>query len=336
MTWLETRAWLNEHRWQLCRQAAELYPDAGRVAGTALLADPGWLPPAPVPLEELRLEWDDQPARWPVTAGEPRYSDTMRELAPPRVFANRLCYGWRGIDEAKRTMAFGPVPYFANIDIGEAVAHEYAHAVRNGATDLPMRRAVGDPLDLTRRPVPVAISTLVLRRDGEQTRMLLHWRDPAKVAMNGGLYQVAPVGVFQPSDDREWNVLNDFDLWRGIQREMAEELLGASEEYGSDTAPIDYAAWDFARKLDAARRSGDLVVQWLGAGIDPLTLVCDLLCRVTIAAPVFDDVLAGLVTENDEGVTTTVPFDAATVERYSTRESMQPAGAALLRLASSM
>jgi hypothetical protein len=160
--------------------------------------------------------------------------------------------------------------------------------------------------------------------------MLLHWRDPAKVAMNGGLWQVAPVGVFQPSADAEWNVRHDFDLWRSIQREMAEELLGGPEDYGSDTGPIDYAAWDFAPKLDAARENGDITVDWLGAGIDPLTLVCDLLCRVTFASPVFDDIFANVVGTNDEGSLSIVPFTAEAVQSYP----MQAAGAALLRLAS--
>jgi hypothetical protein len=339
MSWPQTRAWLNEHRWELA--GADLYPDAPRVAGTPLLARSDWLPSEPVPLESIRLEWDDQPAAWAVTgdeaaafgltAGFGRYSEAMRELTPPRVFQNRLCYALREIREAKRTMVFGPAPYFANIDIGEAVAHEYAQAVLAGATDLPLRRAIGDPLDLTRRPLPVAISTLVLRQDGDDRRMLLHWRDPAKVAMNGGLYQVAPVGVFQPSADASWNLRNDFDLWRGIQREMYEELLGGSEDYGSATRPIDYGQWEFARKLDAARQAGDLKADWLGAGIDPLTLVCDLLCRVTIAPHVFDDIFADVVGTNDEGTLSTVPFTPETFERY---EKMQAAGAALLRLAS--
>ena len=344
MTWLRTRAWLNEHRWELATQAADLYPHAKRVAGTALLAKNDWLPSEPIPVDAIRLEWREEPAGWAVTgdeaaalsageggvtAGFARYSEAMRELAPPRIFHNRICYGLRDLRESKRTMVFGPVPYFANIDIGEAVAHEYARAVRSGETDLPLRRAIGDPLDLSRRPLPVAISTLVLRQDRNDTRMLLHWRDPAKVAMNGGLYQVAPVGVFQPSSDAEWNLRHDFDLWRGIQREMYEELLGGCEDYGSDTRPIDYAAWEFAQKLDTARQSGQITVDWLGAGIDPLTLVCDLLCRVTIAPAVFDDVLGDVVGVNDEGTLTAVPFTAETVARYP----MQPASAALLRLA---
>ena len=56
---------------------------------------------------------------------------------------------------------------------------------------------------------------------------------------------------------------------------------------------------------------------------------CDLLCRVTFASHVFDDVFANVVGTNDEGSLSAVPFTAETVERYP----MQAAGAALLRLA---
>jgi len=339
--WIETRAWLNEHRWELAASAARLYPSAARVAGTGLLADPSWLPDTAVPLETIRLEWSEEPidwsirgdeaARFEITAGFARYSDALRALTPPRVFDNRLCYGLRSIQEPKRTMAFSAVPYFANIDIGEAVAHEFADAVRHGHNgDLPLRRAIGDPLDISRRPLPVALSTLVLRDNKE---MLLHWRDPAKAASGGGLYQVAPVGVFQPSDDAQWNVANDFDLWRSIQREMHEELLGGSEDYGSSAKPIDYSGWEFTRILDRAREKGEVTAVWLGAGVDPLTLVADLLCCVSIKASVFDEVFAGLVTGNDEGITLTAPFTRESVNHYSSREPMQPAGTALLRLA---
>jgi hypothetical protein len=45
----------------------------------------------------------------------------------------------------------------------------------------------------------VAISTLTLRRSaGGDASFPLHWRDPAKVTHAGGLYQVIPVGIFQP------------------------------------------------------------------------------------------------------------------------------------------
>jgi hypothetical protein len=149
--------------------------------------------------------------------------------------------------------------------------------------------------------------------------------------------------MFQPSHDAEWNLANDFSLWRAIVREMAEELLGGGEDYHSDAAPIDYERWPLQATLAAARRAGTLRLYWLGLGLDPLTLVVDMLSVAVFDAPVFDAVFAGLVHANDEGhmvasqdetgATTGLPFTAAAVERFTTDEPMQSAGAALLRTA---
>jgi hypothetical protein len=173
--------------------------------------------------------------------------------------------------------------------------------------------------------------------------MILHWRDPARVATNGGLYQVAPVGMFQPSHDAPWNRANDFSLWRAIVRELSEELLGSGEDYHSDAAPIDYERWPLYAALADARRAGTLRVHWLGLGMDPLTLVVDMLTVAVFDPAVFDAVFADLVpanaeghiltTEDATGATLGIPFTAATVERFSTAEPMQAAGSALLRLA---
>jgi hypothetical protein len=213
------------------------------------------------------------------------------------------------------------------------------------AGELPLRSLIGDPTDLRRRPVMAAVATLVLRADraGGDTQMILHWRDPARVATGGGLYQVAPVGMFQPSHDAAWNLANDFSLWRAIVRELAEELLGAGEDYHSDAAPIDYQRWPLYAALADARHAGSLRAHWLGLGVDPLTLVVDMLTVAVFDAPVFDAVFAGLVSANAEGrivtgedatgTTIGIPFRAATVERFTTAEPMQAAGAALLRLA---
>jgi hypothetical protein len=212
-------------------------------------------------------------------------------------------------------------------------------------SELPLRSAVNDPLDLGRRPVMTGICTLMLRLDraAGTAHMFLHWRDPARVAVNGGLYQVAPAGMFQPSHDGEWNVANDLSLWRSIVREMSEELLGTSEDYGSHLVPIDYGQWPFFAALEDAREAGLLRAYWLGAGTDPLTLDTDLLTVLVIDARLFDEEFGQLVQSNDEGHLLTGPagagsgagveFSAANVERFTTVEAMQPAGAALLRLA---
>jgi hypothetical protein len=159
----------------------------------------------------------------------------------------------------------------------------------------------------------------------------------------GGLYQVAPVGMFQPSHDAAWNRARDFSLWRAIVRELSEELLGGSEDYHSDTAPIDYQRWPLYTTLAEARRTGTLRVHWLGLGLDPLTLVVDMLSVAVFDAACFDAVFAGLVSANEEGRIVTaedpagaavgIPFTAASVERFTAAEPMQAAGAALLRTA---
>jgi hypothetical protein len=192
--------------------------------------------------------------------------------------------------------------------------------------------------------VTTGIATLILRvdRDAGTAQMILHWRDPARVAVNGGLYQVAPAGMFQPSDEAEWNLSNDLGLWEAIAREVSEELLGTSEDYGSGAAPIDYQGWPFFRALAGARKNGTLRGYFLGAGADPLTLDVDLLTVLAFDARFFDAEFGGLVAANDEGYLLTGPsadgdvgleFSAASVERFTTAEAMQPAGAALLRLA---
>jgi hypothetical protein len=163
--------------------------------------------------------------------------------------------------------------------------------------------------------------------------MILHWRDPAKVATGGGLYQVAPVGMFQPSDDAVWNHANDFSLWRTIVRELSEELLGTTEDYGSGAAPVDYDRWPLYAQLSAARKSGMLRAHWLGLGVDPLTLVVDMLAVAVFDAPLFDSLFAVLARSNDEGSTAGFEFSGASIDRFTRDEAMQPAGAALLRLA---
>jgi hypothetical protein len=363
--WRHERRYLNQHRHELTGALAHLYPD-GRVAGTQLMARPEWLPAGPVPLEDVRLSWRPGPLATGIDPVRPAgsegvrpwrddgqrfasYADALATLDPPRVLENRTCYRMLsasfGANAAGATekpeLTFGPNRYFDVINLSEAVAHETAAQVlRQPDTelklaDLPLRTAVADPLDLARRSAPTGVGTLILRRDRDAgtARMILHWRDPASVAVNGGLYQVAPAGMFQPSDEAEWNVAHDFGLWRAIAREVSEELLGTSEDYGSDRAPIDYDRWPFFAALTAARRAGMLHGYALGVGADVLTLDVDLMTVLIFDAPFFDAEFGGLVAANDEGHLITRPFTAETVEQFARTEAMQPAGAATLVLA---
>ena len=270
-----------------------------------------------------------------------RYSAAVADLAAPAIFEDRRTYRLAGADLAgagpsgpRGALAFEPGTFFQGYDVGPAVAHEHAAAVLGVLAREDLRAVLGDPRDLARRPGNMAISTLTLRADGAAATFPLHWRDPAKVGHAGGLFQVVPVGIFQAADDGPASQAQDFDLWRGMTREFAEELLGAPEVYGPAGTAVDYRAWPFARQLNAAREAGAVRPWVLGLGVDPLTLATDLLTAVVIDAPVFDELFGAMVSSNAEGrIRPGLAFTAETVGRLTTREPMQAAGAALLRLA---
>jgi hypothetical protein len=314
--WARVRAHLRAHRYELAVRAVEEFPDVRKVAGTPLLTVPAWVPSAPIPLSALDITMAEAPpVDLPPASGHPgfpSYSAAMAALDAPTVFENRPT--WRLLDAdlagpAPR-LVFGDGWYFDSIDTGEAAAHEYA-----AGGDAPLRKAVGNPCDLARRPANMAISALTIRRDDAGDQFLLHWRDPAKVGHAGGLYQVVPVGVFQSSGP------GDFDLWRFLLREYAEEVLGEPEV----EAP-DYGTWPFAVAMTG---NPGIEAHVLGLGVDPLTFATDLLVRVVVDAPVFDEVFGARVEVNDEGAVTARPFTAEAIEGLP----MQAAGAALVRLA---
>lgn len=345
--WLRVRGYLREHRYDLAVTASkQLYPDVPRVAGSPLLASPQWIPSEPLPLDAIGLELDgNAPSSW--TDSElrpiPRYSELVYRLGAPAVFENRPTYRLHSavLDDDRPRMRFGMGEYFDAVDIGESVAHDFAAARLGEKSEQRQRVAIGDPVDPRRRPTNVAVSALTIRHDRNSgdARFLVHWRDPAKVGHAGGLFQVIPVGVFQPATNHPDSLRNDFSLWRCLQREFVEELLG-EEEVPAEAGPIDYAAWPAASTLDAERVAGTIRTFCLGMGVDPLTLATDLLTVVVVDAPVFDRLFAGLVSGNSEGELAVTadgraghPFTADEVQRLAQREPMQAAGAALLSLA---
>jgi hypothetical protein len=223
------------------------------------------------------------------------------------------------------------------VDASGAAGLEYAAAECGVAPGHhPYRAALGGPAGLERRSATMATSALTLRYDrraGTAT-FPLHHRHPARVSHAGGLYQVIPVGVFQPSGEAPWNEANDFSLWRGLLREYAEELLGADEDHGSERVPIDYAAWPLAKAMTDGLADGRVGAWCLGLGADPLTFALDLLAVVVIDARLYDELFGDLVDANAEGrVIKPRPFDEPTVTELIANAPLQAAAAALLTLA---
>src|SRR5260370_26898141 len=119
-----------------------------------------------------------------------------------------------------------------------------------------------------------------------------------------------------------------------MTREFAEELGGGWEDYGSETGPVDYDSWPFARRMAEALDRGQIRVWCLGLGTDPLTYATDLLTVAVIDSRVFDDLFSLSPRRNEEGrVLAAREFAAHVIDLTAIREPVQAAGAAVLRLA---
>ena len=339
------------------RAAATLYPDVPRVEGTALLTRQSWLPAEPRLLTGLALELDDADVHEPplgdsvehllpsLDGGEPvsSYAEAVALLQRPAVFEDRPTYCLASADliASPPSLSFTLGSYFDGFNLGEAAGHEYAAQHHAGHVptleQLPLRRQIGDPTDLSGRPASSGITTVTIRAGerGEDARFLVHWRDPTKVATSPDMLQLVPVGVFQPASAAQERRAVDLDVWRCMAREYAEELLGVEE----DPDP-DYATWPFFRELEAAREDGSCRPYLLGIGVDPLSFATDVLTAVVFAPETFDRFFADLVINNAEGSLVVgadgqlgSPFVEAEVARLASLGTMQAAGAAALRLA---
>lgn len=364
--WRAIRREVNQRRHELTEAASRLYPAATRVGTTGLLCREEWIPDRPLELDEVELSWTGHPPPPAVDGSEPAsahvrperadgeryrtYADALAALDPPALFENRPSYRLLAahLADGVGCLDLTRGRYFDGVNIGEALAHELAAwraDPRPGVPrSLPLRNLVGDPCDLSRRSAMPAITTLTLRRAASgDAWFLLHRRDPAKVTHAGGLYQVIPVGIFQPADDNPASEQNDLSLWRSMVREFSEELLATSEDYRHLGSPLDYGRWPFYRELSAARETGKLRVSCLGLGVDPLTLAVDVLTVAVFDSEFFDATFGGLVGANAEGHiiasqgaagTPGVPFTSEVVDRFGGgAEPMQAAGAAVLQLA---
>jgi transcriptional regulator with XRE-family HTH domain len=366
--WRNVRIALNHRRPHLTKAAVSLYDGVDRIAGTPLISSPGWMPAEPMDLGGLKLTWaDDSPA--PAVTGVeaesercrplmphggryPRYCHAIRDLDPPSLFENRVSYRLLDLscDRGHQEQTYGYTTYFAMVDVCEAMAHEIAaawlrhdgNAARIKPSDLPFRALIGDPVDLSRRPVLPSTDTLTIRHDTStgQSSLLLHRRNSDNVALAGGMTHIIPAGVFQPSGIAPRNIAADFDIWHNILRELSEEFLGNPEHDGSAGDPIDYDGEEPFASLNAARRDGRIRVWYLGMGLDPLTLAGEILTVLVIDADVFDRVFADVVAWNSEGDVVFgadgsigVPWRRDTIYRLLATEPLAPAAQACIELA---
>lgn len=374
--WVSERRKLNTSRAQLAKSAAHLHvtasPTICAIEETSMLAMAGWSH-QPIPLHEVQIEVRrDLEVRQTVflNAAESvlpiaphgkrysHYSDAMGDLARPTLFEDRVSYRLVELevtDGGRMRLQFSTGRYFEMLNIAEPLAHEFANAVSGKSVEtaqsprlwkqLPLRKMFRhDLLRMSDRAVLPSIGTLLLRVDGEgKARFLLHKRDPRAVAIAGGHYSLVPAGMFQPSSASPASIDEDFDLWRSIQREAAEELLGVEEAVGDGGVPIDYACDEPYASFERARAAGALAIWSLGWGIDPLTLTLELMTVLTVEAMTYDRLFDRIVSQNAEGHVVAAgrtaaglrgfPFTAETIEALAAKGELSPVAEACLRTA---
>ncbi|MFI1394962.1 transcriptional regulator [Streptomyces sp. NPDC020681] len=337
----EQRTGISDRFGELCEVSADMHiaarPSLARIGSTALLWEDAMRPPAPVPLDRVRLTWDTasppqnpkllKAARHvlPKAAKRTRYkrySLAMGDLARPSLFEDRFSFRLVSADwnaPQGPSLVFGGGQYFDLVDQNEAVAHELAVATGKSLRQpswrrVPMRAALKrDPLSLGKRVVLPAIATLTVRRtpDGQGTFFLLH-RGVGQVATGGGVYGPIPAGMHQPASLSPLGYRRDLPLWRTIMREYNEELLGAPEAAGAGGQEVDYTAPPYGA-LDSALAEGSLRVWCFGMGLEPLNLAVCLLTVAVFESAVFDTIFAEAVLVNEEGILVSGPRQGAEI-----------------------
>lgn len=341
---------LRDDQGALTRRMLAASPAHLRQHGLPMLIKPDWSAVVPFDLAEIKVEWLDEQLddvvklrrisskvlRKTRIAPITRYSSALIEIAGLTRLFDGVIYR---LVEAEFTadvkrMVFTRATYFADLDTSEVLAFEAQTSRRR-----PYRRRLRDPFDFRRRVAGLGIDTLTIRRDGGRAGFFLHRRDPKNVVNNASMIGLIPAGEFAPSDVSSEAMSRDFDLWKNIMREYAEEMLGVPEAQGQGGRWIDYASESPFWELEMARATGQLQIKVLGLGVDPLPWKTELLTVCVIEAEVFDRVFAPVPLRNEEGIIiagdrmTGLPFDAATVDLYCRERNVSPNTEACLRLA---
>jgi len=135
--------------------------------------------------------------------------------------------------------------------VAETLAHELGAALPDDGTPAGMEKPAG-PRRGWGSVRPVAAPDESGDRHADRAHLAHQERlvpgalaRPAKVTHAGGLYQVIPVGVFQPASGTPESDRSDLSLRRAMVREFSEELLGTSEAYTSDVGSFPSDTCDF-------------------------------------------------------------------------------------------
>lgn len=314
---IETRKFVKENRATLRREVLKLSlkktVHLNINDDVPLLTKETWLPPNPIPLENVELKVEQDPGvkislssqKLPNYAGGKykKYSKAIEDLDKPEIFDDRVQYRLIGIDDASLVFSKKMYSYFDKINYGEYLVYELAHHYLkwpwiqvHGNRDLLLKQ-LEEPVDYV---ILCGINTLTIIHDGEELRIIMHLRGQRKTAYAMGTYHVIPAGEFQPSSKAAVSVYEDLDLWKNIMREYSEEI-GLIEEFdGNSTVPFNYDVEPIV-SLQTERNKNNIRPFYLGTGLDPITFQGEILTAVVFKEETFNKIFPKVLTENREG-----------------------------------
>jgi hypothetical protein len=316
-----------------------------------LLVAEDWLPPTPTPLEDVRLQFKPDPwaqqidlpwRKLPISSGiqYKRYSDAISKLDPPKQFEDRRQYRLIEINNGTLSFSSKPYSYFDKINYGEYLMLEFAHNAHNKRRSAfrdrrkSILKRLKGPADYV---VLAGISTLTLLHDGTGLRFLMHIRGKTETAFASGTFHVLPAGEFQPACLAPTSFQTDFDLWKNIKREYAEEVLDLAEYDGNSAVPFDYDAEPFM-SLENEKAANNIRAFYLGTGLDAITFQGEIMTVIVFKEEVFNRIFGEPREMNREGKIITdrhrwgEPFTKEKVDAYQGKNILAT-GDAILKIA---
>jgi hypothetical protein len=265
-------------------------------------------------------------------AGDMTYSEAIREINPKTHYFNGTIYRPVGVDidgAAPLSMTFGIAGYFDYLDTSEVLAYETTLHPKN----LGVRRRIADPFDLTNRVASFGVLTLTIQNSLSGATFIMHKRS-GNYAVGDALYHVVPAGEFTPSDVGQAAIGADFELWRNIVREYAEELLGIPDAQGTGGRRLDYEHVSPYQEMTQAIRDGRLRLYTFGIALDPLTFKPELLTAAVFDKVTFDKIFPSPLSATEEGVVIEdIPFTEENIRGYIDAPTTRHGAKACLTLA---
>lgn len=233
----------------------------------------------------------------------PLYSEAIEVYDRPKTFDNRPQYRLLDIKKEELIYSKKQYRYFDKINYGEFFVFQAARII-NDRIRLNERNARKSIIKRFRTPsdylVLSGIDTLTIIHTGDTLRILMHLRGQEETASYMGAFHVIPAGEFQPSCCANSSFSKDFDLWRSIMREYAEEILCRKEYDGNSTVPFSYLEEPYAT-LEKEALKNNILLFYVGTTIDPLAFQADILTISVFKEETFNKIFPEIKTENSEG-----------------------------------